>query len=99
MYPNSKELAERIDVLVAFQNDEEIEHRSIGSKGTAPWVGKYGNSPQSLSFNFNDTEYRVKSTIIEGYVRPYNLISENQKRRCASQDTFIHVKEVLSDAT
>ena len=98
MYPDSKELAERIDILVAFQNGEEIEYRSIG-KGTTPWTGKYGTSPQNLSFTFNDTEYRVKPTVIEGYVRPYNLISENQKRKCTSQDAFIHVKEVLSDAT
>ena len=97
MKRDSKELAYRVKILTAFQNGEEIEHRN--TVGGRPWSGKFEGFEQSLSFSFEMTEYRVKPTIIEGYVRPYNLISENQKRRCTSQDTFIHVKEVLSDAT
>ena len=97
MYPNSKELTERIDLLVAFRNGEEIEHRSIG-KGTAPWIGKYGSSPQSLIFNFNNTEYRKKPRILEGYVHkrhvhPYTSGSSGCSANC------IQMKEVTDDAS
>ncbi len=67
MYPDSKELARRIDILTAFQNGEEIEHRSIG-KGSTPWTGKYGDSPQTLCFNFDNSEYRKKAQPREGYI-------------------------------
>lgn len=65
MNKGSAELADRINVLVAFQNGEIIQHR--GKDSGARWIPTHEKS--SLSFNFREHEYRLTPEIQEGWVR------------------------------
>ncbi len=83
MKRDSKEIAYRIKILTAFQNGEEIEHRSKTAHKSF-WAGKFDGFEQSLSFNFETMEYRKKPQFREGYVFESRLHSH--------PDSHIHNK-------
>ena len=87
MRRDSKELADRIDVMVAFQNGEEVQHRTKGLSGS--WVTTGVGS--SLSFDFRDYEYRLLPKPREGYVHPNDL---HPIQVGCSMTSCIHVREV-----
>jgi len=73
MRPHSKVLAHRIDVMIAFQNGENVQYRRKRSE--LPW----NNSPsKNLSFDFDIHDYRIKPVLIEGYVDPKHLHTKLQ---------------------
>jgi len=68
MQPDSKELARRIDAMLAFQNGEPMEYRNSGMK---TWVdlSKHGG----LSFNWERCDFRKKPVMIEGWIDPKHI--------------------------
>jgi len=73
MRPSSKTLANRIDVMIAFQNGEDIQYRH--KTGMQKWQ----NSPsQNLMFNFDVCEYRKKPVMIEGWCDPRHIHTGRQ---------------------
>ena len=69
MRPHSKELAYRIDMMVAFQNDESIQYRHKSN----PRRGWQDSPSQNLCFEFNNIEYRKKPVMIEGWIHPKHI--------------------------
>ncbi len=64
MTPNSKELAHRIDTMVAFQNKEPIQFRSRKKKGSCLHGGAreptWSTGCANLAFKWETHEYRKK---------------------------------------
>ncbi len=87
MNRNSKELARRIDVEVAYQNGAEMEYRNTG---THKWVEL--SEGGVLSFNWMSCDFRVKRVLIEGYVDPAEIHTP-PPGGCV-QLGCIHVREV-----
>ena len=96
---DSKEIAYRIKILTAFQNGEEIEHRNKTAP-KSPWAGKFDGFEQSLSFNFETTEYRKKPQLREGYIFASMLHKHpGDFPRKTGRDTCFKVREVPSDVS
>lgn len=94
MRPSSKELADRIDVMVAFQNKEVIQFRNR-KHPERDW----STSVDSLGFNWDKFEYRLKPTIVvprEGYVFNNQLHRHpSSHKHRVGEDTCFRVREVL----
>ena len=68
-----KEAKERAEVLLAFVEGKDIEYKL---KGTMPWITRHQiRKDSSMSFNFEDYEYRIKK---EPEFHPF----ENKKECC-----------------
>ena len=86
MRPESKELADRIDIMIAFQNSEPVQWRS--GPGDV-WVDA---TEQGLAFHFESMEYRLKPVLKEGWVHPEQL--HINQTGCGAAPC-IHVRQVI----
>ncbi len=84
MKPDSRELADRIDVLLAFQDNKTIQYRV--KKAGKVW----NNAGNNLIFNFARYQYRVRPAAPqEGWVRRNDV----HKRVAGCQDECTYMRE------